>query len=127
MSYFFFFPGYQTKCVIELLFRQLMTSWTLRLILDHPPKQWPTGRKREKDRNTKIEFLENEKSSLDEIKSTFHSFWRAIIWWKNKNLMKIVDTSFKLYLDKWKELTSDMEVISTISGMPINIASNAIH
>ena len=41
--------------------------------------------------------------------------------------MKIVDTSFKLYLDKWKELTSDMEVISTISGMPINIASNAIH
>ena len=22
-------------------------------------------------------------------------FWRAIIWWKNKNLMKIADTSFK--------------------------------
>ena len=30
----------------------------------------------------------------------------------------------KLYLHKWKELTSDMEVISTVSGMPINTASN---
>ena len=30
----------------------------------------------------------------------------------------------KFYLYKWKELTSDMEVIGTVSGMPINIASN---
>ena len=30
----------------------------------------------------------------------------------------------KLYLHKWKEFTSDMEVISTVSGMPINTASN---
>ena len=29
------------------------------------------------------------------MKSIFHSFWRTIIWWKNKNLIKIVDTSFK--------------------------------
>ena len=36
----------------------------------------------------KIEYLENEKSFLDEIKRIFHSFWRAIIWCKNKNLMK---------------------------------------
>ena len=49
-------------------------------------------RGRGKDKN---EYLENEKSFLDEIKSIFHSFWRAIIWWKNKNLMKIADTSFK--------------------------------
>ena len=41
----------------------------------------------------KFEYLENKKSFLDEIKSTFHSFWRAIIWWKKK-LMKIADTSF---------------------------------
>ena len=27
--------------------------WTLRLIFDHPLKQWPAGRKRGKDRNTK--------------------------------------------------------------------------
>ena len=36
----------------------------------------------------KFEYLENEKSFLDEIKNIFHSFWRAIIWWKNKNLIK---------------------------------------
>ena len=28
------------------------------------------------------------------------------------------------HTDKWKELTSDMKVISTVSGMPINIASS---
>ena len=28
------------------------------------------------------------KEFLDEIKNIFHSFWRAIIWWKNKNLIK---------------------------------------
>ena len=53
MSYLFSFSTYQTKCVIKLLFRQLMTSWTLRFFFDHPLKQWPTGRKRGKDRNTK--------------------------------------------------------------------------
>ena len=31
----------------------------------------------------KFEYLENEKSFVDEIKNTFHSFRRAIIWWKN--------------------------------------------
>ena len=36
----------------------------------------------------KFEYPENDKSFLDEIKSTFHSFWRAIIWWKNKKLIK---------------------------------------
>ena len=36
----------------------------------------------------KFEYLENEKSFFDEIKSIFHSFWKAIIWWKNKNLIK---------------------------------------
>ena len=32
----------------------------------------------------KFEYLENKKSFFDEIKDTFHSFARAIIWWKNK-------------------------------------------
>ena len=36
----------------------------------------------------KFEYLENEKSFFDEIKDTSHSFGRAIIWWKNKNLIK---------------------------------------
>ena len=31
----------------------------------------------------KFEYLQNEKSFLDEIKNIFHRFWRAIIWWKN--------------------------------------------
>ena len=36
----------------------------------------------------KFEYLENEKSFLDEIKNISHSFQRAIIWWKDKNLIK---------------------------------------
>ena len=36
------------------------------------------------DENKKKEYLENEKSFLDEIKNIFHRFWRAIIWWKIK-------------------------------------------
>ena len=36
----------------------------------------------------KLEYLENKKSFLDETKNIFHSFWRAIVWWKNKNLIK---------------------------------------
>ena len=89
----FFLLKYQTKCVIEFLFRKLMTQ-TLRFIFDQPPKQWLTGKKEGKMEIQKFEYLENEKSFLDEIKSTFHSFWRNIIWWKNRNLMKIADTSF---------------------------------
>ena len=34
----------------------------------------------------KFEYLENEKSFWDE--NFFQSFWRAIIYWKNKNLIK---------------------------------------
>ena len=54
---------YQTKCVNELLFRQLTTSWTLRFIFNHTLKQWPTGRKRGKDRNTKI-WISRERKKL---------------------------------------------------------------
>ena len=36
----------------------------------------------------KFEYPENEKSFVDETKNIFHSFWRPIIWWKNKNLIK---------------------------------------
>ena len=32
----------------------------------------------------KFEYLENEKSFLNEIKSIFHSLWRSIVCWKNK-------------------------------------------
>ena len=36
----------------------------------------------------KFEYLKNKTSFFDEIKNTFCSFRRAIIWWKNKNLIK---------------------------------------
>ena len=76
MSYFFSSLRYQTKCVIKFLFRQLITSQTLRFIFDQPLKQWLTGTKRVKykDGNTKFEYLENEKNFLVEVKSIFHSF-----------------------------------------------------
>ena len=44
----------------------------------------------------KFEYLENEKSFFDEIKNIFHSFWRVIDWWKNKNLIK--SSGQKLYV-----------------------------
>ena len=34
------------------------------------------------------EFLESKKRFLNEIKNIFYSFWKAIIWWKKKNLIK---------------------------------------
>ena len=40
----------------------------------------------------KIEYLQNEKSFLDEIKGIFYSFWWDII---SRKKIKIVDTSFK--------------------------------
>ena len=42
----------------------------------------------------KSEYLENEKSFLDEIKSLFHSFLRAIILWEIKFWQKVADTTF---------------------------------
>ena len=56
----------------------------------------------------KFEYLENEKSFLDEIKNVFHSLWRAIIWLKIKNLWKIADTSFKVL--KLFKISSDCHI-----------------
>ena len=51
---------------------------------------WKVWKGREKLQ--KFEYLQKERSILDEIKSIFCSIWRSIIWWKNK---KIVETGFK--------------------------------
>ena len=51
-----------------------------------PFESWKSGKEEEKIQ--KSDYLENEKSLLDEIKNIFHNFRMAIIWWKNKNLMK---------------------------------------
>ena len=53
MSYLISSSRYQTKCVIKCLFRQVMTSQTLRFFLNQPLKQWLTGEKRGEDENTK--------------------------------------------------------------------------
>ena len=44
--------------------------------------------RKERKKLQKFECLEKEKSFLDEIKNILHSFWRAVIWWKNNNLIK---------------------------------------
>ena len=80
MSYLFSFSRYQTKYVIKLLFRQLMMPQTLKFIFNHPLKQWLTGKKEGKTEIQKFEYLENKKSFLDEAKSIFHNYLRAIIW-----------------------------------------------
>ena len=53
MSHLISFSRYQTKRVIKSLFRQVMTSQTLRFFLNQPLKQWLTGKKRGEDENTK--------------------------------------------------------------------------
>ena len=42
---------------------------------------------REKEGKTEMqrfEYVENEKSFLNETKSIFHNYLRAIVWWKNE-------------------------------------------
>ena len=69
MPYLFSLSRYQTKCIIKFLFRLKLYN-----------NGWQ-GEKEEKMEKQKFKYLENEKSFLDEIKTIFHSFWRAIIWW----------------------------------------------
>ena len=68
----------------------------LRFILDQPLKQWLIGRKEGKMEIQKLEYLKNKKSFLDEIKNTFHSFWRVIIWWEIKTWKKIEDIGLEV-------------------------------
>ena len=72
----------------NVLLSSHLDSWwrhkLLRFFLNQLLKQWLTGKKEEKMNIQKFEYLENEKSFLDEIKNIFHSFWRTIIWWKTE-------------------------------------------
>ena len=47
---------------------------------------WKVWKGREKI--TKIWISPEQKELFRWNKKIFHSFWRSIIWWKNKNLMK---------------------------------------
>ena len=50
---------------------------------------------KEGEKSQKFEYLQKEKSFLDEIKNIFQSFWELSLGEKMKNWWKIVDTSFK--------------------------------
>ena len=68
------------KFIIKFLFRQLLTSQTLRFIFEHPVRQSLTRQRKGKMGIQTFEYLENEKSFLDEIKTVFHNYFRVIIW-----------------------------------------------
>ena len=76
-------------------------SWwrhKLRFIYDQPHHDWQ-GEKKGKTETRKFEYLENDKSFLDEIIKKI-SPWRASIWWEIKIWSKIADTNFK---DAWTQ------------------------
>ena len=62
-----------------------MMSQTIRFMLVQHLKQWLLGEKEGKREIQKLEYLENEKGSLDEIKSIFHIFFKGIHLVKNKS------------------------------------------
>ena len=48
-----------------------------------------TEKCRKEGKNYKnLNISRSKRCFLDEIKTSFHKFWSAIIWWKNKNLIK---------------------------------------
>ena len=79
ISYLFTFSRYQTKCVIKFLFKNF------KIYLQSSSIAIADRVKEERMEIQKFEYLENEDSFLDEMKNLFHSFWRAIIWWKIKS------------------------------------------
>ena len=77
-----------SKCVIRLLLPQLMMSWILRFFLDQPLKEWLTGRKRGKDKNTKTWIYRERKDLFRWNKKHFSNFLKGYHLVKNKNLIK---------------------------------------
>ena len=78
--------SYSKNCICKFM---QANSWHHKLFQFHLSFWvWKVWKGREKIQ--KCEYRKNEKSFLDEIKNMniFHSFWRAIIWWKNKNWIK---------------------------------------
>ena len=76
-----FFPSEDTKqCVFQFLFRQLMTSETLRFIFNHLLEQLMTREKSGRGEYKNLNILRIKKSFLDEIKSISQNFSRAIVW-----------------------------------------------
>ena len=76
-----FFPSWYIKQIV--LLSSYLVSWRCHKLEDPSSINFKgmAGRgKRREDGNTKLEYVENEKSFSDEIKNIFHSFWLAIIY-----------------------------------------------
>ena len=89
-QYHTFFPSRDTKQ--NVLLSSCLGSWWCHKIQDLSwielsSNGWQ-GEQEGKMEIQKFEYLEKEKSFLDEIKNIFHSFWRAIVWWKIKKKKK---------------------------------------
>ena len=76
-----FFPSQNIKQ--NMLLSSYLDNWW-RFIFNHPRKQWSTGKKELQAKIEKFKYLENENNFLDEIKSIFRNYLRAIIWWRHK-------------------------------------------
>ena len=77
-----FYPSQDIKR--NVLLSSYLDNWdviNLKIYLQHPIKQWPNGGNEGKSGIQKFEFLKNEKNFLDEVKSIFHNYLRAIICW----------------------------------------------
>ena len=65
--------------------------WVIHDMINYSTSIYPfeSGRCGEdRNKSQKIEYLENKKSFSDKIDNIFRCFWRAIIWWKNKKVIK---------------------------------------
>ena len=73
-------------------------------------KAIPTKNKREEDRNTKIWISQEKKSLLDKIKSIFHNYLRAMLWFGQKNEKKRAQVVMKKHATQpifhWNNLES---------------------
>ena len=79
-------PSQDTKQ--NMLLSCYLDSWwrcKLKIFLGSTSKATADREKKNRRRKCqKFEYLENEKIFFSEIKNIYHSFWRAIIWWKIK-------------------------------------------
>ena len=84
--------SYSKNCICKFM---QANSWHHKLFIFHLSFWiWKLWKEREKIR--KIWKSWEWKELFRWNRNTFHSFWRTIIWWKNKNLIKISDTTLSV-------------------------------
>ena len=74
-----------------------------KFIFDHHLKQWPTGRKRGKDRNAKNWISRERKELFRWNKKDFLQILKGYHLVKNEKLVKIADTSFDSFYEVFFE------------------------